>query len=181
MRFVYVVFMIKKQTNYAFIDSQNVTMALKELGWSIGWERFRVYLSEKYGVSVAYLFLGYVPEQQNMYRFLQKAGFVLIFKEILKYKDGTIKGNVDAELVLQAMIDWDDYEKAVLITGDGDFACLVRHLREKQKLEMLLVPNIKKYSSLLKKAAAKQIESLDVLRNKIEYTKKRTPSKKRTP
>lgn len=51
------------------------------------------------------------------------------------YRGGKPKGNVDAELVLQAMIDYRDYERAVIVTSDGDFACLVRYLYEEGKLE----------------------------------------------
>lgn len=42
--------------------------------------------------------------------------------------DGKRKGNVDAELVLQAMIEYPNYERAIIVTGDGDFGCLVRYL-----------------------------------------------------
>lgn len=54
------------------------------------------------------------------------------------YRGGKPKGNVDAELVLQAMIDYRDYERAVIVTSDGDFACLVRYLYEEGKLERVL-------------------------------------------
>ena len=164
-------------STYAFIDSQNVNQEIKKLGWKLDWKKFRVYLKEKYKVNKAYLFLGYIPKNQKMYDFLEKAGFVLIFKEILQYKNGKIKGNVDAELVLQAMIDFDKYKQAVIITGDGDFACLVKYLLKKKKLKKLLVPNIRKFSRLLKKAAKGHLESLCVLKKKIQYLSKvkRTP------
>ncbi len=57
--------MISKENNYAFIDSQNVNLSIKELGWSLDFKKFRVYLHEKYGVTKAYLFIGYVPENQD--------------------------------------------------------------------------------------------------------------------
>src|SRR5712664_769372 len=50
------------------------------------------------------------------------------FKEVTIRADGKPKANVDAELVLQAMLDYPHYERAVIVTNDGDFACLVRHL-----------------------------------------------------
>lgn len=108
----------------------------------------------------------------DLYLSLQKYGFVLIFKETLKNKDGCIKGNCDAELVLQAMIDYEKYEKAVVVSGDGDFACLVRHLRKQGKLVKVLVPNRKRYSALLKKAAADEfLDSMDSLKEKLSYMK----------
>lgn len=73
--------------NYAFIDSQNLNLAIRELGWKIDWRRFRVYLSEKYGVTKAFLFIGFVSGNQKLYTALQEAGFVCVFKPTLTYKD----------------------------------------------------------------------------------------------
>ena len=103
---------------------------------------------------------------------LQKDGFELVFKEIVERADSKPKGNVDAELVLQAMIDFNQYEKAVIVTSDGDFACLVKHLDEKQKLERVLSPDREGCSALLKKAARGRIRFLEDERGKIEYLKK---------
>lgn len=117
-----------KENNYAFIDSQNLNLGIQELGWKLDFKRFRVYLKEKYKASKAYLALGYLPENQDLYNSLQGYGYVLIFKPVLKSEDGDVKGNVDAELVLQAMIDYNKYDKAIIVTSDGDFYCLVRYL-----------------------------------------------------
>ena len=80
--------------NYAFIDSQNLNLSIQRLGWKLDFFRFRVYLREKYKVKIAYLFIGYLPENQDLYNSLQKYGYVLIFKPTLKYKDGRVKGNL---------------------------------------------------------------------------------------
>ena len=92
--------------NFAFIDSNNVNKAIEGLGWKLDWIRFRVYLKEKYNVSKAYLFIGYIPDNSDLYSSLQEAGFNLIFKPTYRKPDGKIKGNVDAELVLQAMREY---------------------------------------------------------------------------
>lgn len=76
-----------------------------------------------------------------------------MFKPVIRSKDHEVKGNIDAELVLQAMIDCNQYEKAMIVTGEGDFYCLVKYLREQAKLLKVLVPNKKKHSRLLRKAA----------------------------
>src|ERR1700730_12890513 len=107
---------MEKQENYAFIDSQNVNLAIKDQDWALDWGRFRKYLALKHGVTKAFLFLGFMPENQDLYTNLQQDGFVLIFKPTLKYKDGTTKGNVDAELVLQAMIEFSNYSQALIVT-----------------------------------------------------------------
>lgn len=112
--------------------------------------RFRVYLTEKYDVSKAFLFIGYVEGNNDLYKYLQDAGFICIFRPTLRYKDGTTKGNCDVEMVLQAMIEFPNYDGAVLVTGDGDFHCLAKYLLEQQKLKVIMVPNEKKFSALLK-------------------------------
>jgi len=61
-----------------------------------------------------------------------------------------VKGNVDAELVLHTMIEYPNYKKAVIISGDGDFYCLIEYLVKQNKLLKIIVPNIR-FSSLLRK------------------------------
>lgn len=160
--------------NYAFIDSQNLNLSIRSLGWGLDFKRFRTYLKEKYGVGKAILFIGYVEGNNELYKSLQDAGFICIFKPTLKYRDGTTKGNCDAELVLQAMIEYPNYDKAVVVTGDGDFYCLVNYLVEKNKLKALLIPNGAKFSALLKfKHVRPYLRYINDLKNKLEYTKKR--------
>lgn len=159
--------MKKKENNYAFIDSQNVHLSVRVQGWDIDWSKFRVYLAEKYGVKKAYMFLGFVGGNNLLYVKLQDAGFTLIFKPVLTYKDGSVKGNVDAELVLHTMIHVENFDKAIIVTGDGDFYCLIDHLIKKQKLHTVLVPNQNKYSALLKRFAKKRIAFMNQLRKKI--------------
>lgn len=154
-------------SNFAFIDSQNVNLAVRLEGWRIDWPRFRIYLRDKYKVSKAFLFIGYVDGNNALYVSLQEAGFICIFKPTLRYRDGKIKGNVDAELVLHAMIHFSEYDKAVIITGDGDFYCLISYLLERRKLRIVLVPNRYKYSALLKQFAKGNIDFMNNLSKKI--------------
>ncbi len=85
------------------------------------------------------------------------------------------KGNIDAELVLQAMIDIDKYNQAVIVSSDGDFSCLVKYLIEQGKFLKVLASSRHGCSSLLGKAAGTSIDFLDDLRNKLEYKKRETP------
>lgn len=137
-------------SNYAFIDSQNVNLAIRSQGWKLDFRRFRVYLRDKYRVEKAFLFIGYVSGNEGLYVELQDAGYTCIFKPTLKYKDGTTKGNCDAELVLWSMIEYDNFDQAVIVTGDGDFHCLVDHLLKQKKLHCVMVPDRNRFSALLK-------------------------------
>ena len=160
--------MRKKIQNYAFIDSQNLNLSIRSQGWVLDFKRFRQYLSDKYSAVKAYLFIGYVPGNESLYASLQQFGYILIFKPTLQLPDDTVKGNVDAELVLHAMIEYQNYHQAVIISGDGDFHCLIEYLSEHEKLAHLLVPNRKRYSSLLRKYMPK-ISFLNSLKKKLGY------------
>jgi uncharacterized LabA/DUF88 family protein len=163
--------MNKPLNNYAFIDGQNLNLGIQHMGWNLDFKKFRIYLQEKYKVGIAYYFIGYIGGNSDLYRSLQMAGYILVFKPTLELGDGTVKGNCDAELVLQAMIDVNQYNKAVIVTGDGDFYCLVKHLRKINKFEILLAPDSSRCSHLLNTAAENQINFMNDLRQKLEYKK----------
>ena len=160
--------------NYAFIDGQNLHKGIRALGWSLDYKRFRKYLEEKYDVQKAFIVMGYVANQSALYTALQNHGFILIFKPILRYQDGKVKGNCDADLVLNAVIRLSEYDKAVIVSGDGDFYCLIKYLKDHDKLRMVLVPDEHKYSALLKDFGTGFLTGVSALRAKLEYMK-RTP------
>ena len=165
--------MKKEGNNYAFIDSQNLYLAIRSQDWVLDFRRFRVYLQEKYSVAKAYLFVGYLPGNQQLYSSLQENGYIVIFKPTLELPDGRVKGNVDAELVLHTMIAYSHFDRAVIVTGDGDFYCLVDYLNKQEKLLRLLVPNMHAYSRLLKPFAPNRIDFMNHLKKKLAYKKSR--------
>lgn len=155
----------------AFIDSQNLNLAIQDQGWKLDFTRFRRYLSDKYHVEKAFLFIGYVPGNEALYTSLQKAGYVLIFKPTLEFKregERITKGNVDAELVLHAMIEYPNFDKAIIVSGDGDFHCLLEYLEKHGKLLHVLIPNPAKYSALLRKFH-KYFAYISVLKKKLGH------------
>ena len=163
--------MPKRQNNYAFIDSQNLNLSIREQGWTLHFRRFRQYLRDKYGITKAFLFVGYVYENQALYTALQKDGYILVFKPTLKLPSGKVKGNVDAELVLHAMIEYRNYHKALIVTGDGDLYCLVDYLAKNDKLLKLLIPNRNSFSSLFRKMMPYSAFVSD-LKGKLAYGKR---------
>lgn len=143
----------KNKEVYAFIDSQNLNLGVRSQGWELDFRKFRLYLENKYNVKKAFLFIGYISSNKDLYKYLQRCGYILIFKPTLEFKQSSktkVKGNVDAELVLYTMIEKDNYDEAIIVSGDGDFCCLIEYLVEHRKLKKLLVPS-KRYSSLLRR------------------------------
>jgi uncharacterized LabA/DUF88 family protein len=164
--------MKKTENNFAFIDSQNLNLGIQKLGWKLDYAKFRVYLKEKYGVEKAYLFIGFVALNQKLYDHLQEAGFILKFKPTVPDSDGRIKGNVDADLVLHTILKIGEYEKALIVSSDGDFYSLVQHLYEVKKLKAVLSPDVKNCSTLLRKTAKDKMQYMNDLQNKLAKTKK---------
>ena len=160
--------MQKEKNNYAFIDSQNLNLGVRALGWHLDFGLFRVYLQEKYNVLKAFLFIGYVPGNERLYTSLQNQGYLVVFKPTLILPNGVVKGNVDAELVLHTMIEYPNYAKAIIVTSDGDFHCLVEYLHDQEKLLALMVPNRFTYSSLLR-GFMEHIVFMNNLRDKVGF------------
>lgn len=160
--------MRKQFKNYAFIDSQNLNLAIQQMGWRLGFKKFFVYLQAKYDVDKAFLFLGYIPKNRKLYNKLREYGYEIVFKPIVQHgKKDNIKGNVDAELVLYAAkIQFFNYQKAIIVSNDGDFYCLMEHLLEEGKLKKIITPSAK-YSSLLRKFS-KFIVPVPFFRKKAE-------------
>jgi uncharacterized LabA/DUF88 family protein len=115
------------------------------------------------------MFIGFVSLNQGLYSRLQESGFILNFKPTIPDDERKIKGNVDADLVLQAMIEWNNYDKAVIISSDGDFYSLARHLNENGKLSAVISSDIENCSSLLKKVVRDKIQFMYDLKNKLQY------------
>lgn len=167
---------------YAYIDTQNLNLGMRELGWKLDLKRFRVYLKEKYGVVKAYMFIGYMPEYEELYKAFHAADFVVMFKPLAQVSsEGKIKGNIDADLVLQVMLDYPTFSRALIVSSDGDFHGLVNHLYNTSKLEVVMSPNPRKVSSLLLKAAREKIVFMENLREKLEYRPRRVPAHKKAP
>lgn len=168
-----------RENNYAFIDGQNLNLSIKELGWKLDYKKFRAYLKDKYQISKAFLFIGFLEENAELYKALTAAGFTCVYKPTLVH-NGITKGNCDAELVLQAMIESKNYHKAVIVTGDGDFHCLAKYLMQEKKLGKLLIPNQRAYSALLKRFPSESLAFISDLRKKLSYIKRDATKKKRT-
>lgn len=162
---------MKQPVVYAFIDSQNLNLGVRSQGWSLDFKKFRLYLRNKYHVEKAYLFIGLVPGNEQLYSNLSDFGYQLVFKPTVEYTDQgkkTYKGNVDAELVLYAAAKVaGQYDKAVIVSGDGDFGCLIDYLIETDKLQRVICPN-RHFSSLLRRHGG-FIDVIGKAKKSLEY------------
>jgi len=175
--------------NFAFIDSQNLNRGTQRAGFKLDWRKFRRFLADNYGVTRAYSFIGYLSENVSMYEYLHSMGYLVVLKPTKDVKQPSsgnkdskdddsektvVKGNVDVELVLYALKEMPNYDRAIIVSGDGDFYSLVEYLEEQHKLEHILTPNWR-YSSLLKPFEDK-ITRLDQMKKQLAYRdRKRRP------
>jgi len=149
---------MKKENNLAFIDGANLHMGVTSLGIKLDYKKFRVWLTDKFSVYTAYIFLGNIPKYSNLYVHLQESGYKIIFKEVVYDGNGKAKGNCDADLVLKTVQGFyeNEYDNAVIVSSDGDYASLVNFLIDKNKLRAVVSPSDeKKCSVLLKRTKAK--------------------------
>lgn len=165
------------ENNLAFIDGQNLHLGTTQNGWKVDFEKFRIYLKDKYKVGEAYYFLGYTSETQNdLYKNLQQAGFVIVFKYHSLNLITEKKGNVDTDIIFEVMkniIENKDFNKIILVSGDGDYRKLVDYLASKDLLIKILFPDRKSASSLYKHLTVKFFDYLDNIKSKIEYLHKK--------
>lgn len=179
-----------KANNYAFIDSQNLNLGTQRMGWKLDWRKFREFLAKKYSVTHAYMFIGYMSENEQLYEYMHELGYLVVLKptvDMLPVEVGqkiekapaeagkkteekekpVVKGNVDADLVLYAMKELPNYDKAIIVSGDGDFLGLIEYLAEQGRLAHIMTPNWQ-YSSLFK-PYEDTIVRLDPLRRRLAY------------
>ncbi len=173
---------------YAFIDSQNLNVSTQKFGWKMDWKKFRQWLTDTYGVTKAYMFIGYIPEFESIYEQMHDAGYAVVLKptfdmtkprpEEAEKVEGAepeekkpVKGNIDAELVLWAMKEMSNYDKAIIVSGDGDFYCLVEYLEAKKRLKHVLAPNAH-YSQLYNRYE-EYVVRLDQHRRELAYHDRR--------
>jgi len=171
----------KSQPNvYAFIDSQNLNLGTQKVGWKMDWRKFRKYLADKYNVTHAFMFIGYMAENESLYEHMHELGYLIALKPTLEItapaQEGeaaspddkpVVKGNIDADLVFYVMKELPNYDKAIIVSGDGDFLTLIEYLDEQNKLSHIMAPNWQ-YSSLLKKFDEK-IVRIDQLKREMAY------------
>lgn len=162
----------KKEIIYAFIDSQNLNLGVRSQDWRLDFKKFYIYLKDKLHVKKAFLFIGYMEEYRSLYQSLRKSGYEIIFKPAIRYGRKSIKGNVDADLVLHAAkIQYSKYNKAVVVTGDGDFYCLLEDMVKEKRLSRLVIPSRRSQSRLLRKFEKYKL-FVNGLRTKVELVNK---------
>ena len=126
-----------------FIDGANVMYQQRHLAWKIDWAKLLHFVNEKYRVVSAryYTALKEPPSEdhKSFNRMLATTGYSLKTKQLKKITDPetgeiTYKGNLDIELVIDALTTIDQYDVFILFSGDSDFVPLITALRQQRKV-----------------------------------------------
>jgi len=107
----------------AYIDASNLKFGIEQSNWKLDYKSFRSWLRDKLGVSRVILFLGLIPDNSDLYNYLQSIGYDISFKPTITSKDGRTKGNVDGELILTIAKDF--YENNLPLHHQGIFQAAI--------------------------------------------------------
>jgi len=123
-----------------FVDVANIVYSLKDLNWRIDYKKLQQYFSKNSKLVDIYFYYSTKKEnlgQANLLEMLARKGFQLRIKEVkvIKLKDGDtiLKGNCDVELTIDMIDLMPAYDTAVLLSGDSDFAPLVKYTQKHNK------------------------------------------------
>lgn len=170
--------------NFAYIDGANLHITYEYLDWDLDYQKLRNYLKKRHGVSIAYYFIGKTKEHEGIQTTLESYGYNIKLKDPSPYITEEVycphcnklitpethrnKSDCDSFITFKVMSELSLYDKAVLITSDGDFDNLVKMLLRKNKLHMVLAPCKDGCSWLLRSAARGRIAFIDDYRNELE-------------
>lgn len=172
--------------NFAFIDGANLhfTYESTEIDWKVDYQKLRNYLKKKLGVTVAYYFIGDIQIYKDIYTNLESYDYTIKLKspsihraeeqscpyckKIIEPERKINKADCDSFLTLTAISYLHLYDKAVLITSDGDYDELVKMLLRQNRLHMVFAPCKEGCSWLLKSAARGRIAFIDEFRDELE-------------
>ncbi len=164
--------MKKLTTTYAFIDASNIIYGAREEGWFIDQKKLFQYLKNKFSVSKAFFYYGKDSKSQKKEDFLKKLksfGYILRVKEIKRYGNKT-KANCDVDLTMDMLLKIKEYQKAIVLTGDGDFAPLFSYLIS-QKKRITVISSPKRTAKEIRTLLGGMILSFDDLRYLLEFKK----------
>ncbi len=125
-----------------FIDGANMFYAQRKMGWHIDYRKVYEFYASQAQVYNAFYYTSVTnppdPGMEGFLRALTGMGYTVrrkVVKEILDQETGQTvrKANLDIEIVIDMLTTADLFDRAILISGDGDFERAVEFLRGRGK------------------------------------------------
>lgn len=167
---------LKQTTTYAFIDASNIIYSAARSGWKVDFEKLAKYLHERFGVQRIIYFAGVDTEnlkQLKFYETLQKFGYELRLIPVRTFSDGSKKADVDSRMTFEMMLYFKEYEKAIIMTGDGDYYWVLEYLLKEKHGQIILISHSKTTARDLKKLFASKATDIETLRKIITFEAKK--------
>jgi uncharacterized LabA/DUF88 family protein len=122
---------------FLFGDDSNFFYAFKRLGIKRNLQAY-LDLINLFNVDAldTYIYMSLNPKNEwedLLIHQLRRNNFQVFVKKIVERADGTRKGNVDTKIAWDMRDRLDDYDVAILVSGDGDFTCIVEMLKRRGK------------------------------------------------
>ncbi len=156
-----------------YIDGGNMYHAAKKLGFKVDYIRLRDYfvpssaeLYHAYYYAAHDLTQGFI---MKILDFLRHNGFVVVTKQVKKFSN-MMKGNLDVELVIDMLVNLENYDTAILVSGDGDFTRCVKELQKHGK-KVYVVSTEKPSPPLLAQELKNQADGFIELADIIPFVK----------
>ncbi|NHJ24628.1 MAG: NYN domain-containing protein [Candidatus Lokiarchaeota archaeon] len=123
-----------------FIDHANFFHNLEKHHIRINYAKFKEFLSNKFHLVGAFIYMGFPPElypkKRRFIKYLDAQGFVIQSKEIKVSPNGKkAQKGVDIYIYrdIVELAEEDSYDKAILVSGDSDFVDIIKRLQELKK------------------------------------------------
>ncbi|GAB6065381.1 NYN domain-containing protein [Aquifex pyrophilus] len=149
-----------------FIDGTNLYFIQKNfLNAKIDIIKFIDYFKKDYDIYNVFFYLAYKEEDEKQEKFLKLlafSGVTVVKKPVKQLKDGTLKGDLDVDIAIDMLLTKDNYDTAILCSGDSDFERLVYTLRNFGK-EVICVSTKESSSLELVNASDRYIDLKDIL------------------
>jgi uncharacterized LabA/DUF88 family protein len=125
-----------------FVDGSNMFYAQRKAGWHVDYRKVYEYFTRDLEVYNAFYYTSVAsppdPATEGFLRALTGIGYTVRRKAVKEMTDPetgavTRKANLDIEIVIDMLTTLDQYDLAVLISGDGDFERAVELLRSRGK------------------------------------------------
>lgn len=159
-----------------FLDGANFFFMQKEAGWFADPKKILSFIEKEGTIVDAFYYIGQdAPPEAKQKAFLDalpSMGYTLVtkpIKTIYDTKTGTTKrkANLDIEIVLDMFNTIENYDKAVLISGDGDFERALTLLRARGKQFTVLATD-KFIARELLNVAGRHYIRLDSIKKEVE-------------
>jgi len=159
--------------NFEYNYQKNETVPINDL------EKYLKILIRSKGVRLNeadLLLIGRHLQRVQFYQKLHSFGYKLFLKPVKLYEqeDGTTKrkANCDVDMAFHLMKEKDNFNKTIILSGDGDFLPVLKYLKETKK-EVVILARGERTAKEIKQFAGSNFRDFEYLETKISYKKAR--------